>query len=51
MTCVLICWGFQPGIFAQGPEEKFAQSGFVAGFIVVILCSILADGLALVGEG
>jgi hypothetical protein len=43
--------GVQPGIFAQGPEEKRARAGSLAGFVVVMVCSILTDGLAFGGEG
>jgi hypothetical protein len=43
--------GVQPGIFAQGPDEKSALAGRTAGFVFVINVSILADGPALGGEG
>jgi hypothetical protein len=36
---------------AQGPEENCEFTGRNAGLAIVMLFSILADGLALVGEG
>jgi hypothetical protein len=27
---------FQPGGFAQGPEEKYGRAGFAAGLLIVM---------------
>ena len=48
--CVLRRSGVQPGIFAQGPEENCARVRLGLRLRIVMLCSILTDGLAFGGE-
>src|SRR3990170_7139174 len=51
ISAVLRRSGVQPGILAHGPDENCGFAGRNAGLAVVMLFSILADGLTLVGEG
>src|SRR5205809_690753 len=50
VSACLRSWGVQPGILAQGPDEKCGFAGHTAGFAMLIR-SILPDGPPLVGEG